>query len=83
MSPDGYRSEGTLSFSEVPYAGAKPFGSFLAFEKGIRCKSETIISHHRSNGYTPKTQNPTKSQANKNARQSRAFCIDLISERGK
>ncbi len=41
MPPDGHRSEGTLSFSEVPYAGAKPFGYFLAFEKGTRCKSET------------------------------------------
>ncbi len=36
-----------------PYAGAKPFGSFLAFEKGTRCKSETIRSRYRSNGYTP------------------------------
>ena len=26
MPPDGHRSEGTLSLSEVPYAGAKPFG---------------------------------------------------------
>jgi hypothetical protein len=50
MSPDGYRSEGTLSFSEVPNAGAKLFGSFLAFEKGTRCKSETIIRRYRSNG---------------------------------
>jgi hypothetical protein len=68
MPLDGHRSEGTLSFSEVPYAGAKPFGSFLAFEKGTRCKSETIFSRYRSNGYTPKTQEPTKSQTNKNAR---------------
>ena len=45
MPPDGHRSEGTLSFSEVPYAGAKPFGSFLAFEKGTRCKSEPASSH--------------------------------------
>ncbi|TVT84802.1 hypothetical protein FPT12_06950 [Pseudomonas sp. H3(2019)] len=33
------------------YAGAKRFGSFLAFEKGTRCKSETDSGHHRSNGY--------------------------------
>ncbi len=51
--PDGHRSEGTLSLSEVPYAGAKPFGSFLAFEKGTRCKSETASGNTRSNGYTP------------------------------
>jgi hypothetical protein len=51
MPPDGHRSEGTRSLSEAPYAGAKPFGSFLAFEKGTRCKSETIISRYRSNGY--------------------------------
>ena len=53
MPPDGHRSEGTLSLSEVPYAGAKPFGSFLAFEKGTRCKSETASGNTRSNGYTP------------------------------
>ena len=53
MPPDGHRSEGTLSLSEVPYAGAKPFGSFLAFEKGTRCKSETASGNIRSNGYTP------------------------------
>jgi hypothetical protein len=53
MPPDGHRSEGTLSLSEVPYAGAKPFGSFLAFEKGTRCKSETASGSTRSNGYAP------------------------------
>jgi hypothetical protein len=37
----------------VPYAGAKPFGSFLAFEKGTRCKSETASGNTRSNGYAP------------------------------
>ncbi|WP_162184581.1 hypothetical protein [Pseudomonas fluorescens] len=47
-----------MSLSEVPYAGAKPFGSFLAFEKGTRCKSETASGNTRSNGYTPKIQNP-------------------------
>jgi hypothetical protein len=39
------------SLSEAPNGGAKPFGSFLAFEKGTRCKSETISSRYRSNGY--------------------------------
>jgi len=58
MPPDGHRSEGTLSFSEVPYAGAKPFAYFSAFGKVSRCKSETVISRYRSNGYVPQTQNP-------------------------
>ncbi len=56
MPPDGHRSEGTLSPSEVPYAGVKLFGSFLAFEKGTRCKSETASGNTRSNGYTPNPQ---------------------------
>ncbi|MCL5226456.1 hypothetical protein M4Z12_10180, partial [Pseudomonas sp. In614] len=42
----------------VPYAGAKPFAYFSASGKVSRCKSETIISHHRSNGYTPNPQKP-------------------------
>ena len=62
MPPDGHRSEGTLSLSEVPYAGAKPFGSFLAFEKGTRCKSETASGITRSNGYAPKTYAPKTPQ---------------------
>ncbi|MDI2146032.1 MULTISPECIES: hypothetical protein, partial [unclassified Pseudomonas] len=36
--------------------GQKPFGSFLAFEKGTRCKSETASGSTRSNGYTPNQQ---------------------------
>ncbi len=52
MPPDEYRSEGTLSLSEVPYAGAKPFAYFLASEKVSRCKSETISRRYRRNGYT-------------------------------
>ena len=72
MPPDGHRSEGTLSLSEVPYAGAKPFGlPFRRLEKVTRCKSETIGGRYRSNGYTPKTQNPSRptgrcDQTNKN-----------------
>ncbi|OXR35095.1 hypothetical protein PSUM_04165 [Pseudomonas umsongensis] len=39
------------SYSEAPSGGAKPFASFLVFEKGSRCKSETIGGRYRSNGY--------------------------------
>jgi hypothetical protein len=68
MSPDGHRSEGTLSLSEVPYAGAKPFRlPFRRLEKVTRCKSETASGITRSNGYAPKTQN-LKKRTNKNAR---------------
>ncbi|MBD0678408.1 hypothetical protein CGA21_07050 [Pseudomonas sp. PSB11] len=45
------RREGMPSPSEAPSGGAKPFASFLAFEKGSRCKSETISGRNRSNGY--------------------------------
>jgi hypothetical protein len=58
-APDGHRSEGTLSLSEVPYAGAKPFGlPFRRLEKVTRCKSETASGNTRSNGYAP---NPIQS----------------------
>ncbi|MFP6833185.1 MAG: hypothetical protein VB998_15205, partial [Pseudomonas sp.] len=67
---------------EVPYAGAKPFGSFLAFEKGTRCKSETASGRTRKNGYAPKPQTPKRRQT-KTPGINRAFCIDLINERGK
>jgi len=54
MPPDGHRSEGTLSLSEVPYAGAKPFGlPFRRLEKVTRCKSETASGSTRRNGYSP------------------------------
>ncbi|EJM69486.1 hypothetical protein PMI31_04664 [Pseudomonas sp. GM55] len=39
------------SLGEAPSGGAKPFGSFLAFEKGTRRKGETIGGRYRSNGY--------------------------------
>ncbi len=42
--------------SEAPSGGAKPFASFLAFEKGSRCKSETISGRYRSNGYVLQQQ---------------------------
>jgi len=71
MPPDGHRSEGTLSLSEVPYAGAQPFWLlFRRLEKVTRRKGGTLRSRYRSNGYTPKTQaqtQNTKSQTNKNA----------------
>ena len=41
------------SLSEAPNGGAKRFGSFWAFAKGTRCKSETASRHNRSNGYAP------------------------------
>jgi hypothetical protein len=72
MPPDGHRSEGTLSLSEVPYAGAKPFGlPFRRLEKVTRCKSETASGSTRSNGYAhkrPKASRPTGrcNQTNKN-----------------
>ena len=53
MPPDGHRSEGTLSLSEVPYAGAKPFAYFSASGKVSRCKSETASGSTRRNGYSP------------------------------
>ena len=56
MPPDGHRSEGTLSLSEVPYAGAKPFAYFSASGKVSRCKSETASGSTRSNGYAPTPQ---------------------------
>ena len=59
MPPDGHRSEGTLSLSEVPYAGAKPFGlPFRRLEKVTRCKSETASGDTRRNGYAPNPKKP-------------------------
>ena len=51
MPPDECRSEGTPSPGEGPDAGAKPFAYFSAFGKVSRCKSETISSRYRRNGY--------------------------------
>jgi hypothetical protein len=42
--------------SEAPSGGAKPFASFLAFEKGSRRKGETIGGRYRSNGYALRQQ---------------------------
>ena len=75
MPPDGHRSEGTLSLSEVPYAGASLFGYFFLgrhsgrLEKVTRPKGGALISNTRSNGYAP-TPIP-KPQTQKKARSSR------------
>jgi len=42
---------GMPSLGEAPNGGAKPFGSFSAFGKGTRCKSETASRRYRRNGY--------------------------------
>ena len=47
-------------------AGQEPFGYFAAFRKVTRCKSETVISHHRRNGYVP---NPAPTPVNNNTKQ--------------
>ena len=66
MPPDGHRSEGTLSLSEVPYAGAKPFGlPFRRLEKVTRCKSETASSRYRSNGYAHKSKPKKKARSSR------------------
>src|SRR5471030_796671 len=58
MPPDEYRSEGTPSPSEEPYARGEPFGVlFWRLKKVPRRKGETISRHYRSNGYVPH-QNP-------------------------
>src|SRR5471030_184273 len=57
MPPDEYRSKGTPSPSEAPYARGETFWFLLwRLTKGTRRKGETIICHYRSNGYTPKPQ---------------------------
>ncbi len=78
MPPDGHRSEGTLSLSEVPYAGAKPFGlPFRRLEKVTRCKSETASGSTRKNGYTPKNQ-VSKSHPGKIKRSQPAAAPTLV-----
>ena len=52
MPPDGHRSEGTPSLSEVPYAWGEPFWVlFWRLKKVPRRKGETLSSRYRSNGY--------------------------------
>ncbi len=50
------RREGTPSQSEVPSGGARAFCLLLRCSKVSRCKSETIRSHYRSNGYVHREQ---------------------------
>src|SRR3989344_4398321 len=57
------RREGMPSHSEAPSGGAKPFAYFLVFEKVSRCKSETIGSRYRRNGYVLRKQSPTSFDA--------------------
>ncbi|WP_231669771.1 hypothetical protein, partial [Pseudomonas lini] len=54
---------GMPSLGEAPNGGAKPFGSFSAFGKGTRCKSETISGHNRRNGYVHPSKIPVAYQA--------------------
>ncbi|QAY84694.1 hypothetical protein CUN61_12145 [Pseudomonas arsenicoxydans] len=56
VPPEQCRREGMPSLGEAPNGGAKPFGSFSAFGKGTRCKSETASRRYRSNGYAPQPQ---------------------------
>ncbi|XCY73233.1 hypothetical protein QLG25_22110 [Pseudomonas sp. CBR-F] len=53
------------SLGEAPSGGAKRFlVTFLgACKKVTRCKSETISSRYRSNGYVHKTKNPKQKKA--------------------
>jgi hypothetical protein len=58
MPPDEYRSEGTPSLSEGPYARGETFWFLLGrLPKGTRRKGETISRRYRKNGYVlkPKT----------------------------
>jgi|SynMetStandDraft_3_1070028.scaffolds.fasta_scaffold03139_8 hypothetical protein len=55
------------SLSEAPSGGAKRFlVTFLGVCKKVtRCKSETISSRYRSNGYVHKSKNPNQKIQNK------------------
>ena len=48
---DSSRREGTPSPGEVPSGGARAFCLLLRFSKVSRCKSGTISSRYRRNGY--------------------------------
>jgi len=43
------------SLGEAPSGGAGAFCLLLRFSKVSRCKSETVSSHDRSNGYVHRT----------------------------
>ena len=64
MPPDGHRSEGTLSLSEVPYVRGQPFWLlFRRLEKVTRRKGGTLSSRYRSNGYAPTPPPPPHTHA--------------------
>ena len=63
-----------------PYAGAKPFGlPFWRLKKVTRCKSETIRSRYRSNGYSPKPK-PQKNKTPDKPEVCRGFSFALRSQ---
>ena len=86
---DRSRNEGTPSPSERAVRRGKAFGlpfrwaGTPAFEKVSRCKSETASRSTRSNGYASKTHKNPNPRQTKTPGITRAFCIDLINERGK
>ncbi|NWL18795.1 hypothetical protein DM828_05610 [Pseudomonas umsongensis] len=60
--------------SEAPSGGAKPFASFLAFEKGSRCKSETISGLYRRDRYVLRQQSPTGVAQGVRRQEEQEFC---------
>jgi hypothetical protein len=85
MPPDEYRSEGTPSLSEGPYARGETFWFLLGrLPKGTRRKGETISRRYRKNGYvlkpktTPLPQSPKvpKSQSPKVSQKSPTIVQD-------
>ena len=93
MPPDGHRSEGTPSFSEVPYAWGEPFFAyfFLAFEKKVsRRKGETLSGRYRSNEYvhlqkmgrrSDRHRRQASSHRNEYSRVNRVGCQTAIASR--
>ncbi|MGF6285276.1 hypothetical protein QF010_003925 [Pseudomonas silensiensis] len=55
------------SLGEAPNGGARALG-YLGLFQVTRCKSETVISHHRRNGYAPNPA-PTPTPVNNNNNQ--------------
>ena len=82
MSPDGCRSEGTPSPGEGPDAWGERFlVTFLlgrhsgACKKVTRCKSETISSRYRRNGYVHQQEHGRQTNRHREqARSHRGLC---------
>jgi len=55
VPPEQCRREGTPSLGEAPDAGAGALCLLWGFSKVSRCKSETLSSRDRSNGYVHRT----------------------------